>query len=564
MLSLLLALSLVAGGYLTWRLLRIGHRPADLPPGPPTVPLLGNLHQMPRENAHLQFTRWAKEYGPIYSLMLGTKTMIVLTSDEVVKDLIDKRGHIYSSRPDSYIGKLSTGDLSFIHMAYNSQYKQAQKILHQTLNKNTARVYFPYQDLESKQMLHDLLEQPEYFKEHLRRAANSLITQVVLGFRVTDPLADPNLLELWDNFLKWVKVIGSVTTALLDVYPVLQYLPSFMLPSKRAAQACHARDLRFWRRHWDAIKAEIRQGTAVPCIAQDILKAQDASGGGGGAITDDYAAYICGLILLAGSETTTTQLHAFIQAMILHPDVQAQAQAEVDRVCGDARLPGRDDWDELPYIRACVKEVLRWFPAAPFGVPHCVTRADEYRGYRIPKDATIMMNIWGINNSPRRARNPRAFDPSRYLGDPRTAREAARAPAATQRDHFSFGGGRRLCYGLDLAETAVFVGIARLAWAFTLSAGTAPSGDREIWPDPDAVVVDAAMRPADYPATIAARSETRARMVRGEWARARESCLREGDGQWREVPAEMAGMAAKGYAPGAEEGVGYDGAKEKV
>jgi len=99
------------------RLLRIGQRPADFPPGPPTLPLIGNLHQMPKRDAHLQFQKWAKEYGPIYSLMLGTKTLIVLSSDQAVKDLLDKKSNVYSSRQDMYIGQeLCSGGMRILMM----------------------------------------------------------------------------------------------------------------------------------------------------------------------------------------------------------------------------------------------------------------------------------------------------------------------------------------------------------------------------------------------------------------------------------------------------------------
>jgi hypothetical protein len=57
---------------------------------------------MPDRDLHLQFEQWAKEYGPVYSLILGTKTMIVLSSDKAVVDLFDKRGAIYSSRAGQY------------------------------------------------------------------------------------------------------------------------------------------------------------------------------------------------------------------------------------------------------------------------------------------------------------------------------------------------------------------------------------------------------------------------------------------------------------------------------
>lgn len=108
------AIALIA--LLIYRLRNVGRRPAGYPPGPPTLPLIGNLHLVPKEKAHLQFQKWANEYGPVYSLILGTKVMIVLSSDQAIKDLLDKRSGIYSSRPDMYLGKIVSGGLRMLLM----------------------------------------------------------------------------------------------------------------------------------------------------------------------------------------------------------------------------------------------------------------------------------------------------------------------------------------------------------------------------------------------------------------------------------------------------------------
>jgi cytochrome P450 len=79
--------------------------------------------------------------------------------------------------------------------------------------------------------------------------------------------------------------------------------------------------------------------------------------------------------------------------MVLHPDVQKKAQEELDRVCGD-RLPTMEDEPDLPYIRGCVKESMRWMPTDILGVPHAVIKDDEYKGYKIPKGASVMWNVW--------------------------------------------------------------------------------------------------------------------------------------------------------------------------
>jgi hypothetical protein len=72
---------------------------------------------MPSKDAHLQFEKWAREYGPVYSLILGTKTMVVLSSDKAVKDLLDKKSSLYSHRPELYIGQnLCSGNLRVLMM----------------------------------------------------------------------------------------------------------------------------------------------------------------------------------------------------------------------------------------------------------------------------------------------------------------------------------------------------------------------------------------------------------------------------------------------------------------
>lgn len=119
------------------QVLRLGRRPANYPPGPPTIPVFGNIHlvsqssiplthhqlsdatymQMPTHDAHKQFQKWAEEYGPVYSLILGTKTLIVLSSAEAVKELLDKRSAIYSDRPEMYVGQeLASGGLRLLMM----------------------------------------------------------------------------------------------------------------------------------------------------------------------------------------------------------------------------------------------------------------------------------------------------------------------------------------------------------------------------------------------------------------------------------------------------------------
>jgi len=90
----------------------------------------------------------------------------------------------------------------------------------------------------------------------------------------------------------------------------------------------------------------------------------------------------------------------FLLAMITHPEIQAKAQAELDRETGGDRLPTLADRKNVPYIDQIFKEVLRWHPAAPTGLPHMTTEACEYRGYYIPKGSIVYGNIWALSQDP--------------------------------------------------------------------------------------------------------------------------------------------------------------------
>ncbi len=80
--------------------------------------------------------------------------------------------------------------------------------------------------------------------------------------------------------------------------------------------------------------------------------------------------------------------------MATHPEIQAKAQAEIDRVVDLDRLPGFEDRQSLPYIDAIYREVLRWKPPTPIGIPHRAEKDDTYKGYFIPEGTAIISNIW--------------------------------------------------------------------------------------------------------------------------------------------------------------------------
>ncbi|KAK4221067.1 cytochrome P450 [Podospora fimiseda] len=528
-------LPVVVGLVLLVKLLSIGRRPKNFPPGPPTLPILGNLHQMPKHDAHLQFEKWAREYGPVYSLILGTKVMIVLSSDKAVKELLDKKSNMYSHRQEMYVGQtLCSGDLRILMMGYTPRWRMCRKMVHTLLNISAAKSYVPYQMLENKQMLYEMITMPERAMYNMRRYTNALTTTMVFGWR-TPTYEDDKMKQLFEGFAEFAELNQAGAAGLLDFFPILRVLPDFLLPARRKAKELHKKEKALYLSHWLKAKENTLNGTITRCFSEDLVAAQKAEG-----FDDDQAAYISGTLLEAGSDTTSSTLYAFLQAMVLYPEVQKRAQDLLDKVIGDKRLPTMEDEMDLQYIRQIVKESLRWMPTTIMGaVPHAVNTDDYYDGYYIPKDAGVINNVWAIHMDPARHPEPRKFNPDRYENDFQSLSDAAANPDHTKRDTFTFGAGRRICPGIHVAERSLFLGVSRMLWGFNITPALDANG-KPILPDPEKLTQGFVCQPEEFPCTITPRSEARKQIMIDEWKAAEAECLDPVTKQWKTSPLGVA------------------------
>jgi cytochrome P450 len=175
---------------------------------------------------------------------------------------------------------------------------------------------------------------------------------------------------------------------------------------------------------------------------------------------------------VGGADSISTVMAWWILAMLAYPETQARAHAELDAVVGRARLPTFADYTHLPYIRAMVKEILRWRPVAPLGTPHRCTEDDWYEGMFIPKGTICIPNAWCMNHeSEVYGKNAMHFDPGRYLDGTREI-----SPGPSQEGHITYGFGRRKCVGRHLADNSFFINIAVLLWAIKIERKVDASG----------------------------------------------------------------------------------------
>ena len=94
---------------------------------------------------------------------------------------------------------------------------------------------------------------------------------------------------------------------------------------------------------------------------------------------------------------SSSPLEMFIYIASKFPEAQKRAQAEIDRVIGNDRLPTFSDRQSLPYVEAFFREVLRWVPVLPIGLAHSAIDEDIYEGFYIPKG--MALNKYYLNRS---------------------------------------------------------------------------------------------------------------------------------------------------------------------
>ncbi|KAF5019942.1 hypothetical protein F66182_8039 [Fusarium sp. NRRL 66182] len=457
--------------------------------------------------------------------------MIVLSSGEAVKELIDKRSASTNERGEHYIAHDILGDGNrILQMHYGPKWRLSRKLYHRLLTATVAKAYLPYLELESKKMLYDLSTNPNEFLFHIKRYTNSTAMMMTYGRRVPE-VSNPTMREILQSLEKTSSIIQVTSAALADAYPIMRKLPDFLFPAKKKAREHTKTEMRIYLGLWNRVKSDMAAGTQKPCFTADLLRIQEKEG-----FDDTRGAYISSGALEAGTGTSSNNLLGFIQAMVLFPEVLKEAQRELDTVVGEHRLPSLDDRPNLPYLRSCVKESLRWMPPVIVGIPHCLSTDETYMGYTLPKGAELLINVWTLNNDPDRYENPRQFNPSRFLHDKQTSFEAATSPDPAQRDHYSFGGGRRLCPGTHLADDIMFLAMSRLVWAFDFK--PAVIDGKEAPPTPGRFTQAAVVMPEPYPASITPRTPEKEAMIKKDWEEAKDTLLDE-NLQWQEIPKGM-------------------------
>ncbi|KAG2126244.1 cytochrome P450 [Suillus bovinus] len=429
------------------------------PPGPVPLPLVGNVLSIDSKEPWLSYTELGAAYGDLIFVRLLGQEVVSINSQHIAEALLDKRSEIYSDRP--YIAtaeQFGWSAITFAFTGYGDEWRLSRRLFHQAFRANSALKVRPMQISRAREMIVNLIDDPKHYHSHFATFSSSVGMSVIYDYQPSTR-DDPLVRILEDTVAVGLEMTTPERTILLQLFPFLLKLPDWCWGSsiKRAAQISTScmekmRDLPFqsMEQH-TAGSSFLGQSSMVTESLQQMEKQDEAYK----PMFEVALKRAAAAGVMQSYETTTSTLMVFVLAMVLHPEVQRRAQAEIDSVIGRDRLPVFEDRTSLPYVESILRETFRWHPILPLGVPHATSSDDTYNGYFIPKGTTVMCNIWAISRDEKRYPNASHFIPERFL-------DVNGALTDDDPAGYVFGLGRRACPGRYAGDASVWSAIATM------------------------------------------------------------------------------------------------------
>lgn len=369
-------------------------RSAPFPKGPTRIPFLGNLHQLTTGKTFLAFATWSRSPQTstpdgLVGLHLGPSArVVVLNKWTHVRDLLDSRGKgaIYSDRPNfptaDYVLPNPPGtDVHLVFAKYGATWRRARKTIVEFMTEKQLEKLLSVQDAESSQMMWEFLQfcsgekkvkkkggegdedSLMAYHRYAMRFFGAVILASVFGLRGKDSGPQSTVAKFFAVQDEWVSMLDQGAMPPFDVFPWLKYVPEFLTPWRgwrERAELLKNKQRSLYREMFSETEANVKAGKDTESFLARLIATQEAAVKSG-KDKDIYSQleldYIGGFLMEGGADTTAMAFETFILAMASHPDVQKEAQEEVDAIFGPNEMPHTADGKKLPFLKACFLEV---------------------------------------------------------------------------------------------------------------------------------------------------------------------------------------------------------------
>jgi hypothetical protein len=194
---------------------------SNLPPGPWTLPIIGNIHQLIGSLPHCGLRDLAKQHGPLMHLRLGEVSTVVVSSAEFAKEVMKTHDIIFASRPQILATRiLSYGSTNIAFAPYGDYWRRLRKIcIQELLSTKRVQSYRPIREKEVLNLIRWIgsrAESPINLTERIYSSTYTITSQAAFGKTCREQ----------ENFIYVVKEASKVAAGfdLADVFPSVKLL----------------------------------------------------------------------------------------------------------------------------------------------------------------------------------------------------------------------------------------------------------------------------------------------------------------------------------------------------
>ncbi|OCT50828.1 cytochrome P450 [Cladophialophora carrionii] len=465
-----------------------------LVPGPgSTIPYIGRV-DIDAIAPWNSMKNWSDKFNGLFRLQACGEMHIWLGDNDVAQELYCKRAAIYSSRPE--VAAVPGSD---------SQGQYLPLLEYGVLTSSYNNEYYGYINLEAKRFLFQLLKDPLDHFAQTDRYCGRISARLSYGSPKSAAAHCKNAAEFIPQ------ISPSASGPITNIFPFLGALPEWINTAKIAPRQRREREERLWTGLMRQVREEMENGTATVSYARSYFERRDAAAKDDGrsfGFDEHEAAYAVGMLCTVAIFTIGGPLYCFFLAMVLHPEWQEKCRAEIDAVVGRDRIVELSDSPNLPLLRACIKECIRWRPPVPLGVPRLVQEDDTYEGYFIPKGAVVHAIDLAMARDPTKYPDADTYNPGRWIEPEYPTYKEPLSVHPRLVGHHGFGRGRRMCPGIEITEAELLVACGSLLWAFTMKPNIGQDGKPQ-WPDSKAFTSNVIGGPLPFKFDLKVRDESR-------------------------------------------------------
>ncbi|PIA50759.1 hypothetical protein AQUCO_01200178v1 [Aquilegia coerulea] len=443
--------------FVVWLTNRYRAEKLNLPPSPPRLPIIGNLHQLGfllHRHVHIL----SEKYGPLMLLHLGSTPTLVVSSADMVREIKVTHDIDFANRPHTTAMKmLLYGCTNIAFSPYGEYWARLRKIAAmELLNNKKVQSFRNVREEEIALIIQKITSSssvgsPVNLTELVTTLANNILCRCALGRKDGGQDGKKNNADLA------VELLELMTTFCFgDLFPRFGWIDNITGLTGRIKKLSKNLDIYFEQTIDEHLSHNNYDNPHYNKDFVDVLlqvHKNDAN------FTRDTIKALILDMFIGGIETVSTTLEWTMAELLQNPNVMRKAQEEVRRVVGKNKEVKEEDIQKMEYLKLVVQESMRLHPAAGINLVES-SMATTVKGFQVPAKTTVLINHWSIHRNSKSWERPNEFVPERFSNN------AVDYTLGQDFNFTPFGSGRRICPGKLFALIAVESTIANLLYWF--------------------------------------------------------------------------------------------------